>query len=221
MRIVIAGAHGKIALILGRMLHDRGEDVVGIIRNPAQSDDLRAVGVTPSVLDLENADVDAVARVLAGADAVVFAAGAGPGSGAARKDTVDRAASVLAADAAEKAGVQRFVQISGIGSDAVADGARPDGIDEIFYAYLVAKLAAEDDLRARDLAWTILRPGALIDGPGTGQVRLADKVSRGSVPRADVAAVIVALLDAPGTAKKVLELVSGNVEIAAAVRRAS
>jgi uncharacterized protein YbjT (DUF2867 family) len=220
MRIVIAGAHGKIALILGRMLHDRGEDVVGIIRNPAHADDLRAVGETPSVLDLENADVDAVARVLAGADAIVFAAGAGPGSGAARKDSVDRGASVLLADAAEKAGVRRFVQVSSIGADAVANGARPDGVDEVFHAYLVAKLAAEDDLRARDLAWTILRPGALIDGPGTGQVRLAAKVNRGSVPRADVAAVIVALLDAPGTAGKVFELVSGNVEIAAAVRRA-
>jgi uncharacterized protein YbjT (DUF2867 family) len=220
MRIVIAGAHGKIALILGRMLHDRGDDVVGIIRNPAHTDDLRAIGVTPAVLDLESADVEAVVRLLAGADAVVFAAGAGPGSGAARKDTVDRAASVLLADAAEKAGVDRFVQISSFGADAVAGGARPDGLDDVFYTYLVAKLAAEDDLRGRDLAWTILRPGGLIDGPGTGQVRLAPSVNRGSVPRADVAAVIVALLDAPGTARKVLELVSGNSEIAAAVRLA-
>jgi uncharacterized protein YbjT (DUF2867 family) len=220
MRIVIAGAHGKIGLILGRMLHDRGDDVVGIIRNPAQSDDLRAIGVTPAVLDLESADVEAVVRQLAGADAVVFAAGAGPGSGAPRKDTVDRAAAVLLADAAEKSGVDRFVQISGIGVEAVADGAKPDGLDEVFHAYLVAKLAAEDDLRARDLAWTILRPGALIDGPGTGQVRLAPSVGRGSVPRADVAAVIVALLEAPHTAKKVLELVSGNSEIAAAIRKA-
>jgi len=220
MRIVIAGAHGKIALILGRMLHDRGEDVVGVIRNPGQADDLRAVGVTPSVLDLETADAEAVARVLAGADAVVFAAGAGPGSSTGRKDTVDRGASVLLADAAEKSGTRRFVQVSSIGADSVANGARPDGVDEVFYAYLVAKLAAEDDLRARDLDWTIVRPGALIDGPGTGQVRLATSVSRGSVPRADVAAVIVALLDAPATAGKVLELVSGNVEIVAAVRRA-
>jgi uncharacterized protein YbjT (DUF2867 family) len=194
--------------------------VVGIIRNPAQADDLRAVGMAPTVLDLESADVEAVARVLAGADAVVFAAGAGPGSGAGRKDTVDRGASVLLAEAAEKSGTRRFVQVSSIGADAVADGARPDGVDEVFHAYLVAKLAAEDDLRARNLAWTILRPGALIDGPGTGQVRLAPQVNRGSVPRADVAAVIVALLDAPASAGKVLELVSGNVEIAAAVRRA-
>ncbi|GLY31465.1 NAD(P)-binding oxidoreductase [Kineosporia sp. NBRC 101731] len=220
MRIVIAGGHGKIALILGRMLHDRGDDVVGIIRNPAHVDDLRGIGVTPAVLDLETADVEAVTRLLAGADATVFAAGAGPGSGAARKDSVDRASSVLLAEAAEKAGVPRFVQVSSIGADSVADGARPDGVDDVFHAYLLAKLAAEDDLRTRDLGWTILRPGALIDGPGTGQVRLAPSVNRGSVPRADVAAVIVALLDAPGTAKKVLELVGGNTEIAAAIRRA-
>ncbi len=220
MRIVIAGGHGKIALILGRMLHDRGDDVVGIIRNPAQSGDLRAVGVTPAVLDLENADVEAAVRLLAGADAVVFAAGAGPGSGAPRKDSVDRGAAVLLAEAAEKSGVRRFVQVGSLGADLVAGGARPDGLDDVFYAYLLAKLAAEDDLRGRDLDWTILRPGGLIDGPGTGQVKLAPSVNRGSVPRADVAAVIVALLDAPATAGKVLELVSGNSEIAAAVRKA-
>ncbi|GAB6903717.1 SDR family oxidoreductase [Kineosporia succinea] len=220
MRIVIAGGHGKIALILGRMLHDRGDDVVGIIRNPDQADDLRAVGVTPAVLDLEQADVEAVARLLSGADATVFAAGAGPGSGVPRKDSVDRGSAVLLAEAAEKAGVPRFVQVSSLGADSVAGGARPDGVDDVFYAYLQAKLAAEDDLRSRDLGWTVLRPGALIDGPGTGQVRLAPSVPRGSVPRADVAATIVALLDAPATARKVLELVSGNAEIAAAVRKA-
>lgn len=221
MRIVIAGGHGKIALILGRMLHDRGADVVGIIRNPDHVDDLRAIGVSPAVLDLETADVESVVRLLGGSDAVVFAAGAGPGSGAERKDTVDRAASVLLADACEKAGVRRFVQVSGIGADAVADGNRPEGLDDVFYAYLLAKLAAEDDLRARrNLAWTILRPGALIDGPGTGQIRLAPSVNRGSVPRADVAAVIVELLYAPASAGKVLELVSGTSEIAPAVRLA-
>lgn len=221
MRIVIAGGHGKIALILGRMLHDHGCDVAGIIRNPAQADDLRAVGMSPMVLDLESAGVEAVTRALAGADAVVFAAGAGPGSGAARKDTVDRASSVLLADAAEKAGVPRFVQISALGVESVADGARPAGMDEVFHAYLVAKLAAEEDLRTRTgLGWTILRPGRLIDGPGTGQVRLNAAVPSGSVPRADVASVVLALLHAPATAGKVLELVSGNSEIAAAVRKA-
>jgi len=222
MRIVIAGGHGKIALILGRMLHDHGYDVVGIIRNPTQADDLRAVGMTPAVLDLESAGVEAVARLLSGADAVVFAAGAGPGSGAARKDTVDRAASVLLADAAEKAGVVRYVQISALGADVVADGTRPDGMDEVFHAYLVAKLAAEQDLRSRSgLAWTILRPGALIDGPGTGQVRLGTGVRRGSVPRVDVASVVLALLQAPATAGKVLDLVAGNSEIDAAIRKAA
>ena len=119
MRIVIAGGHGKIALLLGRLLVGRGDSVVGLIRNPAQSADLSALGIEPVLLDLETAEVEAVAKVLAGADAAVFAAGAGPNSGAARKETVDLAASVLLADACEQAGVSRFVQISSIGVESV------------------------------------------------------------------------------------------------------
>jgi nucleoside-diphosphate-sugar epimerase len=216
MRIVIAGGHGKIALHLGRLLADRGDTAVGLIRNPGQDGDLTALGIEPVALDLETADAEAVAKVLAGADAAVFAAGAGPNSGAARKDTVDRGASVLLADACERAGVDRFVQVSSIGVETVRDvPAQPD--DEVFTAYLRAKLAAEDDLRRRSLAWTVLRPGGLTDAPGTGRVRLAPSVQRGSVPRADVAAVIIALLDEPRSARLVLELVAGDTPISEAV----
>src|ERR687894_2416157 len=122
MRIVIAGAHGQVARRLGRLLSGRGDTAIGIIRNPAHSDDLRADGVEPVVLDLEQAPVDRVAEVVSGADAVVFAAGAGPGSGAARKHTVDRGAAVLLADAAERAGVRRYLLVSSMGVDSVADG---------------------------------------------------------------------------------------------------
>jgi uncharacterized protein YbjT (DUF2867 family) len=217
MRIVIAGAHGQIARRLGRLLTARGDDVVGIVRNPDHAADLEADGVGPAVLDLESASVDAVTAVVAGADAVVFAAGAGPGSGAARKDTVDRRAAVLLADAAEAAGVRRYLLVSSIGVDSVRDGRTPDGMDDVFVAYLRAKLAAEEDLLRRDgLSTTVLRPGALTDEPGTGRVALAPSVERGSVPRDDVAAVLVALLDAaPGGA--VLELTSGPTPIAEAV----
>ncbi|NUR92877.1 MAG: NAD(P)H-binding protein, partial [Nonomuraea sp.] len=148
-----------------------------------------------------------------GADAAVVAAGAGPGSGVPRKDTVDRGASVLLADACERAGVRRFVQISSMGAGSPP---RP-GSDDVWAAYIDAKTAAEDDLRGRDLDWTILRPGGLTDDPGTGLVRLAPQVPRGAVPRDDVAAVIVALLREPGSAGKVLELVSGDDPIAEAV----
>jgi nucleoside-diphosphate-sugar epimerase len=217
MKIVIAGAHGQIARRLGRLLSARGDTVVGIVRNPAHEADLRDDGTEPAVLDLESASVDDVSAVLAEADAVVFAAGAGPGSGAARKDTVDRGAAVLLADAAEWAGVRRYLLVSSIGVDQVAGGATPEGVDEVFVAYLRAKLAAEENLLARGgLAVTVLRPGALTDDPGTGRVTLAPSVDRGSVPRDDVAAVLVALLDA-GLDGAVLELVSGSTPVAEAV----
>ena len=213
MRVVIAGGHGKIALLLEQLLAQRGDQAVGLIRNPAQADEVSATGAVVAVCDLESAPAEEVAALLDGADAAVFAAGAGPGSGLSRKDSVDRGASVLLAEAAGRAGVRRFVQVSSMGA-----GQPPaPGTDEVFAAYLNAKTAAEDDLRARDLDWTILRPGGLTDDPGTGRVRLEPSVPRGQVPRADVAAVIVALLDDPGTAGAILELVTGDTPIAEAV----
>lgn len=220
MRIVIAGGHGKIALQLGRLLAVRGDTAVGLIRDPAQRADLRAAGMEPAVLDLEGADADAVAKVLAGADAAVFAAGAGPNSGLDRKDTVDRAGSVLLAQACELAGVDRFLQVSSMGVESVRN-APPQPQDDVFAVYLRAKLAAEEDLRSRSsLDWVVLRPGGLTDDPGTGLVRLAPSVESGRVPRTDVAAVLLALLDTPDARGLVLELVSGDVPIADAVAAA-
>ena len=215
MRVVIAGGHGKIALLLERLLAGRGDQAAGLIRNPAQGADVQKAGAEAVVCDLEAASADDVAVLLSGAAAVVFAAGAGPGSGAARKDSVDRGASVLMADAAEQAGVRRFVQVSSMGA-----GQPPQpGADEVWAAYITAKTAAEDDLRSRDLDWTILRPGHLTDGPATGRIRLAaPPVPAGAIPRADVAAVIAALIDEPGTRRQTLELTGGDSPIAAAVR---
>ncbi len=218
MRIVIAGGHGKIALLLEHILAERGDQAVGLSRNPAHVGDVQKAGAEAVVCDLEAASADDVAVLLSGADAVVFAAGAGAGSGAPRKDSVDRAASVLMADATERAGVRRFVQISSLGAGRPP---RP-GADEIWAAYITAKTAAEADLRARDLDWTILRPGGLTDTPATGKVRLAaPPVPGGTVSRADVAVVIAALLDNPGTRHQTLELVGGDSTVAAAVRSIS
>ncbi|MEU5215507.1 SDR family oxidoreductase [Streptomyces sp. NPDC020807] len=213
MRIVIAGGHGQIALRLERLLAAGGHEVAGIIRRPEQGDDLREAGAEPVVLDLESASVEMVAAVLQGADAAVFAAGAGPGSGAGRKETVDRAAAVLFADAAERAGVRRHVVVSSMGADAAHEG------DEIFDAYLRAKGAADDDVRARTgLEWTILRPGGLTDEPGTGRVRLEAHTGRGQVSRDDVAAVLAELLDTPATAGLTLELIGGPTPVDVAVK---
>jgi uncharacterized protein YbjT (DUF2867 family) len=218
MRIVIAGGHGKIALLLERLLAGRRDQAVGLIRNPAHAADVRKAGAEAVICDLEAATAGDVAVLLSGADAVVFAAGAGPGSGAPRKDTVDRAASVLMADAAGQAGVRRFVQISSMGA---GQPPRP-GSGEVWAAYITAKTAAEADLRALDLDWTILRPGGLTDAPPAGTIRLAGPpVPAGTVPRADVASVLAALLDEPDTRHQTLELTGGDTPLAAAVRSIS
>jgi uncharacterized protein YbjT (DUF2867 family) len=201
-------------LRLARLLADRGDEPVGLIRDIDQAPDLTAAGCQAVLCDLEQVGVDELAGHVAGADAVVFAAGAGPGSGAARKDTVDRAAAELLAEAARRAGVRRYFLISSMGLDRAGV---PD-VDEVFSAYLVAKKAAEDAVRVFALDWTILRPGRLTDDPGTGRVRLgAPPVHYGEVSRDDVAAVLVELLDRPRSARHTLELVSGADPVADAV----
>ncbi len=213
MRIVIAGGHGQIALRLEKLLAARGDEVAGIVRKAEQSADLREAGAEPVVLDLESASVEEVASHLQGADAAVFAAGAGPGSGTDRKDTVDKGAAVLFADAAVRAGVRRFLVVSSMGADPQHKG------DEIFDVYLRAKGAADEYVRGLDaLDWTILRPGMLTNDAGNGQVRLEAHTGRGPIPRDDVAAVIAELLDTPATHGLTLELISGSAPVAVAVK---
>ncbi|MGD6743909.1 SDR family oxidoreductase [Streptomyces sp. BH106] len=213
MRIVIAGGHGQIALRLERLLSARGDEVAGIIRKSEQGDDLRSAGAEPVLCDLESASVEEVAAHLQGADAAVFAAGAGPGSGAGRKDTVDRDAAVLFADAAERAKVRRYIVVSAMAADAAHKG------DDVFDVYLRAKGAADDDVRRRTgLDWTILRPGQLTNDAGTGLVRLEASTGRGPVPRDDVAAVLADLVDTPATAGLTLELISGSTPVTVAVK---
>ena len=211
MDVAIAGGHGQIALHLSRMLSERGDTVRGLIRSPDQQGDLAEVGARPVVLDLERASVVEVADAIDGADAVVFAAGAGPGSGAARKETVDHEAAVKLRDAAVQAGVGRYIMISAMGTDDPPDG------DEVFDVYLRAKARADRDLMASDLAWTVVRPGRLTDDAGTGTVTLARHVDRGRIPRADVAAVVVAALDDDATAGHIVEVVGGDTPIAEAL----
>ncbi|WP_415947141.1 NAD(P)H-binding protein [Streptomyces sp. KLOTTS4A1] len=214
MRIVIAGGHGQIALRLSRLLAARGGyEVAGIIRNPAQGDDLRAAGAEPVLCDLESASVEEVAAHLQGAQAAVFAAGAGPGSGAERKDTVDRAAAVLFAEAAERAGVRRHIVVSAMGADPSHAG------NGVFDAYLRAKGEADAYVRDREsLDWTILKPGRLTDEPGTGLVRLEASTGRGDITRDDVAAVLAELVDSSATAGLTLELIGGSTPVAVAVK---
>jgi nucleoside-diphosphate-sugar epimerase len=208
MRIVIAGGHGQIAMRLYPLLKARGHSVRGIIRNPAQADDLKEAGAEPLLCDLES--TDDIAPFLGSADAILFAAGAGPGSGAARKQTMDRDGARKLIDVAERNGIGRFVMISAMGAE------QPRG-DDVFQAYLLAKAEADDALRQSQLDWTIVRPGRLTNDPGRGRVRVGPQLPRGEIPRADVAAVLVHVLETPGTIHRQFDVTAGDREIADAV----
>ena len=208
MRVVIAGGHGQIARHLEALLAARGDQAIGIVRNPDHSADLDRVGAEAVVLDLEQASVEEVQQVLKGADAVVFAAGSGPGSGRERKLTVDRDGAVLLADAAVAAGVRRYVIVSSMG----AGTGSPDS-DDIMEVYSWAKGQADDAVRERDLDVTVVRPGRLTDEESTGRVTVATSVERGEIARADVALVLMAVLDRDGLAGKTFEVVGGGDEI--------
>ena len=209
MDVVIVGGHGQIGMRLGRLLAADGDRVRGLIRNPAQADDLRAAGIAPVVCDLEAGDD--VADAIAGADAVVFAAGAGPGSGAARKLTMDRDGAIALVDAALRTGVRRYVMVSAQGIRLGADR------DDDFGVYLRAKGDADAALAASGLDHTIVRPGGLSDDPGTGRIVVGETLPYGGISRDDVAATLRAVLRADNTSGLTFELNSGDTPIAEAL----
>jgi uncharacterized protein YbjT (DUF2867 family) len=213
MVVAIVGGHGKIGLRLSRILAERGDRVLSLIRNPDQSGHVAAAGAEAVVADLEAATGEQLADAIAGADAIVFSAGAGPGSGAERKLTLDRDGAILMIEAAKLAGVRRYVMVSSMGADREHAG------DEVFDVYLRAKGEADAALATSGLDYTIVRPGHLTDGPGTGRVRISESVDPGEVPRDDVAAVLAATLAEPAAAGRTFELVSGEDRIEAALAR--
>jgi uncharacterized protein YbjT (DUF2867 family) len=210
MDVVIAGGHGKIALLLGAMLTERGDRVRGLIRDPGQAEDLRRAGVEPVVFDLEG-DGD-LAAAIEGAETVVFAAGAGPGSGAERKRTMDLGGAVKLIEAATEAGARRYLMISSSGA-----GNPPAEGGDVFGEYLRAKAEADQALERSGLDYTIVRPGSLTDDAATGRVSVGPELPRAEIPRADVAATLAASLSAENTIGKTFELRAGEIPIADAL----
>ena len=210
MDVVVAGGHGQIGLRLLRLLAERGDHARGLIRNPDQAKDLTAVGADPVVCDLE-AEAD-IAPFVAGAEAIVFAAGAGPGSGTDRKRTMDLGGALKLIEAARTDGIARYVIISAIGA------ADPGSAPEQMRPYQEAKAEADRALAGSGLDFTIVRPGSLTNDPGTGLVTVGTGVDYGDVTRDDVAAVVAAVLQAPNTVGKTFELVGGDTPIDEAVR---
>jgi uncharacterized protein YbjT (DUF2867 family) len=211
VRIAIAGGHGKIGQRLIARLVERGDEVRSLDRNPDYGDELRALGATPVVCDLEAATEEDVAAAVGSVDAVIFSAGAGPGSGPERKSTMDYGGAAKLIEAAKANGISRYLIVSSIGADPDAEG------DDTFAVYLRAKGKADADLQASGLDYTVVRPTALTDDPGTGMVELGDGIGRGRIPRDDVAAILVASLDADNTIGKTFEAKSGPTPVEEAV----
>ncbi|HZO06444.1 MAG TPA: SDR family oxidoreductase [Solirubrobacterales bacterium] len=210
MEVAIAGGHGKIAMLLGKALAERGDIVWGLIRNPDHKDDLQAAGIEPVLCDLEAGDD--VAAGVRGAEAVVFAAGAGPGSGAGRKQTMDYEGAVKLIEAAKAEGIRRYLMVSSIGA-----GRAPAEGGDVFGEYLRAKAAADQALAESGLEYTIVRPGPLTDDPPRGLVQVGVDLDRVEIPRADVAAVLAACLDSRHTIDRTFEVVGGDIAIDAAL----
>jgi uncharacterized protein YbjT (DUF2867 family) len=210
VNVVIVGGHGKIALRLEKLLAERGDSPRGIIRQTEQAKDLEEIGAEPIVLDVEN--VDDISDALAGADAVVFAAGAGPGSGPARKRTVDYGGAVKLTDAAKAKGISRYVMVSAISSN------RPETWSDQMRPYQEAKHEADQYLVESGLDFTIVRPGGLTDDPGTGKVQLGEQLDYGKVTRDDVAAVLAECLTADNTIGKAFDLLNDGTPIPEALR---
>lgn len=211
MIVSIVGGHGSIARLLTPQLTSKGHTVRGLVRNEDQFDDLRSDGAEPVLCDLEAAGHEEIDAALEGSDVVVFAAGAGPGSGPRRKKTLDRDGAIKTVRSADRIGADRFVIISSMGADDPPDD------DEDFSVYLRAKATADGAARDANIDATIVRPGALTDDDATGMVHIAQSTGRGRIPRADVAAVLAVLIGTDCGRNTTFELISGNTRIGDAV----
>ncbi len=214
MLVAIAGGHGKIAMRLAARLVARGDAVIGLIRNPDHASDVRATGAEPVVCDLERASAEEVADAVRDAEAVVFAAGAGAGSGAERKLTMDRDGAVKLLEATAERAVP-YVIVSSVG----AENPPPEDDDDVFSVYLRAKAAADAAVKSSDRPWTIVRPGRLTDAAGTGRVRIDIDPFRGDVARDDVAEVLDAVLHDPRANRRILYVNGGDDRVEQALSR--
>jgi uncharacterized protein YbjT (DUF2867 family) len=212
MYVVVVGGHGKVAMRLLKLLAGRGDRALGIVRKPEHVADLEQIGAEGAVVDIEVAEASELAEAIDGADAVVFAAGAGPGSGPERKQTVDFGGAVKLIEACKAKGIERYLIVSSIGAHE-----RPQG--DGFAIYLRAKHDADQALIESGLDYSIVRPGSLTDDPGTGKIQASTEMGgHGDIPRDDVASSLAATLMEPNTVGKAFEIFEGDTDIAEALK---
>jgi uncharacterized protein YbjT (DUF2867 family) len=209
MKVLVAGAHGKTARRLVRMLVDDGHEVRGLVRKEEQVPDVEADGAEPVLVDLEEEEVEgAVGEAVEGCDTIIFAAGAGPGSGAARKETMDYGGAAKLVEAAEERGARRYLMLSSMGAGD------PEGGSEAMRPYLIAKARADERLVESGLDYTIIRPGGLTDEEGTGRIEAAESLGRrGQISRDDVARTLADVLEMRNTYGKTIEILAGDTPI--------
>src|SRR5215216_8152095 len=215
MKVLVAGAHGKTARRLVRMLAEDGHQVRGLVRKVEQMPDVQTDGAEPVLVDLEKEGVEgAVGRAVEGCDAVIFAAGAGPGSGAARKETMDYGGAVKLIVAAEEHNAHRYLMLSSMGAGDPGSGS------EAMQPYLFAKARADERLQESDLDYTIIRPGSLTEEEGAGRIEAAEVLGRrGEIPREDVARTFAEALEMPNTYRKTFEIIGGETPIRETLER--
>ncbi|TMU87019.1 SDR family oxidoreductase [Bacillus sp. BHET2] len=212
MNVAVVGANGQIGKHVIRLLQENNNhSPKAIVRKEEQAEAFEQEGVQSSLVDLEGT-VDDIAKGLHGTEAVVFTAGSGGSTGSDKTLLIDLDGAVKAMEAAKQAGVDRFIMVSALQAH------NRENWNESLKPYYVAKHFADQALVQSGLTYTIIRPGGLLNEPGTGKVSAGENLSRSSIPREDVARTIVVSLSEEHTFNKGFDLVSGRDEIQVAVQ---
>ena len=211
MKVLVVGANGKIGRILvNKLQNDNDFQVRAMVRSVEQANELNERGVEAVVADLEGS-VEQISKAMKGCDAVIFTAGSGSKTGPDKTLTVDLDGAVKTIEAAEANSIKRFVMVSALQAN------NRENWNMKIKPYYVAKHYADRILMNSDLQYTIVKPGGLLDGPGTGKIQVAEKLERGTIPREDVASTIIEVLREPKMIRQSFDLVSGDLTIKEAI----
>lgn len=213
MKVFLIGANGQIGQRLTGLFQKDGTHTLrAMVRKEEQKEALQAAGTEAVLADLEGSAED-IAKAAEGCDAVVFTAGSGGSTGHDKTLLIDLDGAAKAVEAAKKAGIKRFIMVSALQAHNRANW------NEALKPYYVAKHYADKILEASGLTYTIIRPGGLLNDPGTGKIKAAADLERGSISRDDVANTVIAALDEPNTYEKAFDLTAGSTSVREALKQ--
>lgn len=213
-KVFIVGGSGQIARHLAKQLNQQGHTSLSLYRQAEQAEELEALGSTPVHGDLLTLEVGQLAELMTGCDVVVFSAGAGGKGGPEMTNAIDGRGLELSVAAAQQAGIKRFILVS-----AFPEAGRGTATSEQFENYMLVKKLSDVHLSTSDLSWVILRPGTLINSPGTGTVRAGLAIPYDTVAREDVASALLAIIEKPSINRVIIELTQGDTPVADAIQQ--